>query len=210
MKNNFIFLFEDREELKENIRATLSMVGYLIIDSDQQSGLFINDPDIKPGLIICSAEKSGLVSSYLKMQSFGKDIPVIVLGEKHKRINIPEQYYFERLPVPFTRNDLVRKVNLMIGKQKLQRKQIPEPVIEPADDSDLDQVVTKLESLTLKEKKILSLIGKGKTSREIAEVLMLSQSTIDNHRANISRKLNVKGHNALVVFAIKLKSLEGV
>lgn len=205
-----MFLFEDREDLKENIRATLSMGGCIVIDSDQESGLFIKDPDIRPGLIISSAEKSGTVSSYLKIQSFGKDIPVIVLGEKNKRINIPEQYYFERLSIPFTRNDLVRKVSLMMNNQRSQRKQVAGTVLEQSDESGIDLMTNKLESLTLKEKKILSLIGKGKTSKEIAEVLMLSQNTVDNHRANISKKLNVKGHNALVVLAIKLKNMEGV
>lgn len=60
----------------------------------------------------------------------------------------------------------------------------------------------KIELLTKKERKILSLIGDGKTSRTIAELLHISEKTVENHRSNICSKLNISGSNALVKFAI--------
>ncbi len=43
------------------------------------------------------------------------------------------------------------------------------------------------------EKKIISLVLEGKTSEKIAQELFLSKYTVDTHRKNINRKLNVSG-----------------
>ena len=64
-----------------------------------------------------------------------------------------------------------------------------------------------LQNLTMAEKKILKFISENKTSKEIADILFISYRTIENHRANISGKLNLKGSHSLVKFAIENKAL---
>lgn len=59
--------------------------------------------------------------------------------------------------------------------------------------------------LSTREKEILRLIGDGKTSQEISEILFLSKATVDTHRKNISRKINFHGRGDLVRFAIERK-----
>ena len=63
-----------------------------------------------------------------------------------------------------------------------------------------------LESLTVTERRILNLIAEYKTSREIGDELFVSFRTIENHRANIARKLDLKGSHALIKFALENKS----
>ena len=63
-----------------------------------------------------------------------------------------------------------------------------------------------LDSLTPTERRILKLISDDKTSKEIGEELFVSYRTIEGHRANISRKLNLTGSLALVKFASANKS----
>ncbi|MBK7378708.1 MAG: response regulator transcription factor [Ignavibacteriales bacterium] len=53
-----------------------------------------------------------------------------------------------------------------------------------------------------KEIKILDLISKGLTSKEIAEQLFLSKKSIDYYRANLMRKADVKNKSELVKFAV--------
>ena len=64
-----------------------------------------------------------------------------------------------------------------------------------------------LQNLTMSEKKILKYISENKTSKEIADILFISYRTIENHMANISGKLNLKGSHSLVKFAIENKAL---
>lgn len=73
--------------------------------------------------------------------------------------------------------------------------------------TDLRKSNPMLDNLTPTEKKILRFISQNKTSKEIADVLFLSHRTIENHRTNISNKLNLKGSHSLIKFAIENKSL---
>lgn len=63
-----------------------------------------------------------------------------------------------------------------------------------------------LHLLTPTEKRILKLIAENKTSKQIGEELFISYRTVEAHRANISRKLDLRGSLALVKFVIAHKS----
>ncbi len=59
------------------------------------------------------------------------------------------------------------------------------------------------ELLTSRERELLQLVAEGKTTKEIASCLSLSASTVDTHRANIMRKLNVNSLAELVLYAVR-------
>lgn len=63
-----------------------------------------------------------------------------------------------------------------------------------------------LDSLTVAEKRVLKLIADDHTSKEIADVLKISVKTVENHRHNICRKLNIYGSHSLLKFAFDHKS----
>lgn len=64
-----------------------------------------------------------------------------------------------------------------------------------------------LDDLTPSERRILRLISEDKTSREIAGELHISPKTVENHRANISAKLNLRGNYSLWKFALQNREL---
>ncbi|MCB9219924.1 MAG: response regulator transcription factor [Ignavibacteriales bacterium] len=64
-----------------------------------------------------------------------------------------------------------------------------------------------INDLTKSERKILKLISQDKTSRVIADELFISTKTVENHRNNISKKLNLQGSHSLVKYAIQNKNL---
>ena len=59
--------------------------------------------------------------------------------------------------------------------------------------------------LSNREKEILHLIASGKTSKEISEELFIAKTTVDTHRKNMIRKLNLDSGNELIKFAIEKK-----
>jgi len=59
------------------------------------------------------------------------------------------------------------------------------------------------EILTHREREVLKLLADGKTSKEIADLLYISLRTVQNHRANIMRKLNFKRTTDLVKYALQ-------
>jgi DNA-binding NarL/FixJ family response regulator len=64
-------------------------------------------------------------------------------------------------------------------------------------------VARPLERLTDRELQVLDLIGRGRASREIAEVLKLGVATVDTYRARIKEKMNFRNATELQHFAIR-------
>jgi DNA-binding NarL/FixJ family response regulator len=62
-----------------------------------------------------------------------------------------------------------------------------------------------LDLLTPSERKIMKLIAEGKSSKEIGEEIGIHYRTVENHRTNICRKLEIEGANALLRFTLQHK-----
>jgi DNA-binding NarL/FixJ family response regulator len=60
----------------------------------------------------------------------------------------------------------------------------------------------RLDQITDREKEVLKLLAEGKSNREIAELLCLSEKTIMSHRASLMNKLDIHNRTGLVKFAI--------
>jgi DNA-binding NarL/FixJ family response regulator len=63
-------------------------------------------------------------------------------------------------------------------------------------------------ALTPRERMVLQLIAEGHSNREMAEILNLSIKTIESHRAEVMRKLNLKSIAALVRHAVRNRLIE--
>lgn len=62
---------------------------------------------------------------------------------------------------------------------------------------------TSYNALTKREKEVVKMICKERTTAEIAEALFLSPQTVDTHRRNIMHKLDVKNTAGLVKYAME-------
>lgn len=62
-----------------------------------------------------------------------------------------------------------------------------------------------ISQLTPMERRVLRLIAESKTTKEIAYELVVSNRTVDTHRANICNKLDLHGPGSLIRFALENK-----
>jgi DNA-binding NarL/FixJ family response regulator len=62
---------------------------------------------------------------------------------------------------------------------------------------------TSSHSLSSRELEILGLIGRGKTSKEIAADLVLSVATVQRHIANIYAKIDVRSRSEATIYALR-------
>jgi DNA-binding NarL/FixJ family response regulator len=68
----------------------------------------------------------------------------------------------------------------------------------------IEDIFTISQMLTKREKEIVKLVAQGKSNKEIAAALFLSELTIKTHRKNIKVKLGVKGKADFIYKSIKL------
>ncbi|MCZ7686718.1 MAG: LuxR C-terminal-related transcriptional regulator [Sandaracinaceae bacterium] len=82
------------------------------------------------------------------------------------------------------------------GRRYISRR-LPAGVLEADSPSSAALAV-----LTEGERRVLRLVARHMTSREIADLMKLSHRTVQNHRASMVRKLELRGSSALLRFAL--------
>lgn|SRR5690554_1533295 len=75
--------------------------------------------------------------------------------------------------------------------------------LELGKTSAVETPVEKL--ITSREKEIITLIKQGKTAKEISDILNISVFTVDTHRKNILKKLNLSSIKSLIAFSFSNK-----
>ena len=71
-----------------------------------------------------------------------------------------------------------------------------------------DNLVDRRYILTSREREIVTYIAKGMSHTEIGEKLFISPRTVDTHRTNLMRKLEVNSIAELIKLAMQLKLIE--
>lgn len=72
---------------------------------------------------------------------------------------------------------------------------------QPKNEGSQDGVL--ISSLTKREVEVLKLVAQQYSTREIAEELIISESTVETHRKNLMKKVKVKNSVGLAIFALK-------
>ncbi len=62
--------------------------------------------------------------------------------------------------------------------------------------------------LTARESEIVKLIAEGRSSKEIAALLVISVKTVERHRANVLQKLEMRDRTELTRYAIRIGLIE--
>lgn len=100
------------------------------------------------------------------------------------------------------RNELENAIRTVAAGQLHFSQEVMKSLLSATGEDDSAE---KLKHLTKREIEIIKLIVQEQSSAEIAEKLFISLGTVETHRHNIFKKLNVKNSIGLVKFALKYK-----
>jgi DNA-binding NarL/FixJ family response regulator len=103
-----------------------------------------------------------------------------------------------------THSELVMAIkNVLMGKRYLSPG-ISEKVIEGYLEGRKEiKTSSTWDTLTQREREILKLIAEGYKNKEIADYLFISLKTVEKHRANLMRKLDLHNAAALTAYAME-------
>lgn len=80
---------------------------------------------------------------------------------------------------------------------------VADQVLHQIVNGPSNAAVSPVDRLTDRELEVVQLIGRGLSTREIAESLNLSVKTIESHRAHVKEKLNLRNATELVQFSVQ-------
>ncbi len=117
------------------------------------------------------------------------------------------------LPKDSSRDQLVEAIRTVHKGMEYMSEKIPNTIvmeyIKMSEKNKGDRFSeSRGKSLTDREKQILMHIAEGYPNREIGKMLYISARTVETHKNNILRKLELRSTIDLVKFAIKNKMVE--
>lgn len=108
-----------------------------------------------------------------------------------------------------TASELLKATQAVLDGQQYLSSGVLKGVIDGYIDGEgIARGRSAFEELSVRERQILKLIAEGFKTREIAEQLCISPKTVENHRLNLMKKLDLRGVQAVTAYAIK-KGLVG-
>jgi len=99
--------------------------------------------------------------------------------------------------------DILAAVDAVARGERFVSKALEAPRSPPRGRPDVEKI---LSVLTPAERVVLRHLALNKTSRQIASELHVSVRTVQNHRANVCDKLELRGTNNLLQFALENKN----
>lgn len=163
--------------------------------------------ELQPDVVIMDVAMPGMggIEATRQIKAASPETAVLALT-----MHEDEQYFFEMLnagasgyvPKRAAPDDLVTAIRV-VGQgnvflyPSLARLLVTDYLQRGEDSADAPD-----DLLTPREREVLTCIAEGYTSREIAESLVISVKTVDRHRENIMRKLNMHNRVELVKYAV--------
>jgi DNA-binding NarL/FixJ family response regulator len=105
-----------------------------------------------------------------------------------------------------SRHDLQNAIRTVLAGKMYISPEITDQVMEGYLESSRKlKKQTDWDTITRREREILKLVAEGYKNRQIAELLHISLKTVEKHRSNIMRKLDLHSASELTAYAIEKK-----
>jgi len=102
-----------------------------------------------------------------------------------------------------THDELILAIKNVMGGKSYLSPGVSEKVIEGyLEGKKSNRSLSSWESLSQREREVLKLIAEGYKNKEIAGDLCISLKTVEKHRANLMKKLDLHNAAALTVYAV--------
>jgi two-component system response regulator NreC len=216
MKKPFeIVIAEDHTILRQGLRALLSSDPDFEVVGEAEDGRAAVRlvETLSPALLLMdlSMPKMTGMEAIAEIKKRSPDTRIVVLT-----VHKGEEYILSALKAGADgyvlkdagHDELVRAVkNVLAGKRYLS-PDISEKVIGGYLEGRRALKATPWDTLTQREREILKLIAEGYKNKEIAGHLFISLKTVEKHRSNLMRKLDLHNTAALTAFAMEKGIIE--
>jgi two-component system response regulator FixJ len=188
-----VFIVDDDEAVRSSLRLLLKSVG-LVPTALGSAREFLDKYDpAQPGCLVLDVRMPGMSGIELQetLNRQGAVIPVIFItghGDVPMAVEAMQAGAFDFLQKPFRDQDLIDRIQRALEKDRASRAVLNEHSL----------IQERLESLTPREREVLTLVTSGKPNKVMAADLGVSQRTVEIHRARVMEKMGASSLAQLV------------
>jgi DNA-binding NarL/FixJ family response regulator len=213
-----VIIVDDHQIVRDGISVLLMRYDDIEIIAEASNGdeLLILLRKLKPDIIITDIsmpKMSGIELTRIVKKKYPQ-IEIIIFSSHSEGENVLKSLEAGAkgvLPKNTIREELVEALQAVYNNREFISKYIPYSTFtnhikknkaEKSGKKELEQI------LTTREIEIMKLIVEGKTNKQIADMLFISQRTAEKHKSNILNKLDMSSIVDLVKYAIKNNIVE--
>lgn len=211
-----IVIAEDHTILREGLRALLESNPKFKVIGEAENGMeaIRTSINLKPDLVLMDLSMPKLhgFEAIKEIKKQAPEIKIIALTV-HKR----EEYIQATLQAgadgyilkDANHIELVRAIKSVLEGKRYLSPEISGTVIDGYLSGHKEfETKSNWDTLTQREREVLKLVAEGNTTKEIAGYLFISAKTVEKHRTNLMRKLDLHNVAALTAFAMEKGLIE--
>jgi len=212
MKSKYrIVLVEDHTILREGLRSLLREHDNMEVVGEAGDGrtairLVLS---LKPDLVLMdlSMPKMNGFEAILEIKKADAAIKIIALT-----VHNTEEYILMTLKAgadgyvlkDATHDELIMAIRQVLSGKRFLSPSVSGKVIEGYLEGKKNiQSKSQIDSLTQREREVLKLIAEGYKNKEVADFLCISLKTVEKHRTNLMRKLDLHNTSSLTLYAVE-------
>ncbi len=201
-----VLIADDHGLVRSGLRILLESQDGIEVIAEADNGADARDIAVRerPDLAILDVKMPRLngLEATRAIREQAPDVAVLILS-----MHDEERYLFEALKAGAAGYVLKRSADTDL-LEAIEAVRRGEPFLTPEAQQVLikdvlDRGESREEELTPRELQVVKLVAEAHTNKEIAELLGLSEKTIENHRANAMHKLGMRDRVELVRYAIR-------
>lgn len=188
-----VFIVDDDEAVRSSLRLLLKSVGLVPVALGSAREFLDKYDPAQPGCLVLDVRMPGMSGIELQetLNRQGAVIPVIFItghGDVPMAVEAMQAGAFDFLQKPFRDQDLIDRIQRALEKDRTSRAELNERSL----------IRERLESLTPREREVLTLVTSGKPNKIMAADLGVSQRTVEIHRARVMEKMGASSLAQLV------------
>jgi FixJ family two-component response regulator len=196
-----VFVVDDDEGVRNSLRFLLKSVGLATQALASASEFLDTYKPNQRGCLVLDVRMPGMSGLELQQQLNlrGAVIPVIFItghGDIPMAVEAMQQGAFDFLQKPFRDQDLIDRIQRALERDARNRAALDQHA----------RIRERLDSLTPREREVLTLMTRGQPNKIMAAELGVSQRTVEIHRARVMEKSGAASLAQLVRMVMNLEA----
>lgn len=207
-----VVIAEDHTILRAGLKALLSTnpTFEVIGEADNGRDAIRRVIELKPNLVIMDLSMPGMngMDALKEIKDRMPEVKALVLT-----VHSEEEYVLASLQAgangyvlkDATQNELLAAAERVLAGKTYLSPDITEKVVNSYlnTNGSSQEPVTRWDTVTQRERQILKLIAEGHTNKSMSDYLCISVKTVEKHRANLMKKLDLHSVSALTTYALE-------